>query len=113
MKKLTMIIAAMMMVADLFAGTAIYKTIKADGTVKRIVFDSNQKIATFLEFMYLIGSPVDKVTIQTKGTGTFAEASAEKPYYCVKFKNSKSDKMFIWKSDFDEVIKEMKAEEKK
>lgn len=112
MKRLVMMIVTMMMVASLFAGTAIYKTTKADGTVQRTVFDSNQKIATFLTFMHSVGSPVDKVITQTKGSGTFAEASAEKPYYCIKFKNTKNAKMFIWKSDFEDVIAEMKREKK-
>ena len=112
MKKLIMMLAAMMMVANLFAGTAIYKAKLANGNVQRTVFDSNQKIATFITFMYSVGSPVEKVTIQTKGTGTFKEASAEKPYYCVRFKNTKNAKMFIWKSDFEEVMAEMKGEKK-
>ena len=109
-KIITGIILLSLLTMNLFAGTAIYKTTKADGTVQRTVFDSNQKIATFITFMYSVGSPVEKVTIQTKGTGTFKEASAEKPYYCVRFKNTKNDKMFIWKSDFEEVMAEMKGE---
>ena len=108
MKKFIMMIVTMMMVANLFAGTAIYKSKKADGSEQRIIFDSNEKIARMITFMHSVGSPVDKVIIQTKGSGTFAEASAEKPYYCIKFKNAKGVRMFMWKSDFDEVIAEIK-----
>ena len=112
MRKIITMIVTMMMVANLFAGTAIYKAKKSDGTVQRIVFDSNEKIATMLTFLYGVGSPVEKVITQTKGSGTFAEASAEKPYYCITFKNLKGTKMFIWKSDFEEVMAEMKGEKK-
>lgn len=112
MRKIITMIGMLVLTANLFAGTAIYKSKKSDGTEQRTVFDSNQKIATFLTFMYSNGFTVDKVTIQTKGSGTFAEASDDKPYYCVKFKNAKGVKMFIWKSDFEEVINEMKGEKK-
>lgn len=112
MRKIITIIGMLILTANLFAGTAIYKSKKSDGTEQRTVFDNNQKIATFLTFMHSVGSPVDKVVIQTKGSGTFAEASDDKPYYCIKFKNAKGVKLFIWKSDFDEVITEMKGEKK-
>ncbi len=111
-KIITGIILLSLLTMNLFAGTAIYKQKKADGTEQRTVFDSNEKIATFITFMNGVGSPVEKVIIQTKGSGTFADASAEKPYYCIKFKNAKGIKMFMWKSDFDEVIAEMKGEKK-
>ena len=112
MKRLIMMIVTMMMVANLFAGTAIYKAKKADGSEQKIIFDTNEKIANMITFLYSVGSPVEKVTIQTKGTGTFKEASAEKPYYCIRFKNTPNVKMFMWKSDFEEIMAEMKGENK-
>lgn len=103
-----MMIVTLMMVANLFAGTAIYKSKRSDGSEKRIEFDSNEKIARMITFMHSVGSPVDKIIPQTKGKGTFEKASEENPYYCIKFKNAKGVRMFMWKSDFDEVIAEMK-----
>ena len=52
MKKLIMMLAAMMMVANLFAGTAIYKAKKADGSEQKIIFDTNEKIANMITFLY-------------------------------------------------------------
>ena len=107
MKKLVMMLVTMMLTVNLFAGTAIAKIKKPNGETQRIVLDTNQKIATFITFMYEQGFKC-KYKPHYEGVGTFADASKDKPYCCVFFPNSPETTMFMWKSDFDEVINEMK-----
>ena len=107
MKKLIMMIVTMMMVANLFAGTAIVKIKKPNGETQRTILDTNSKIANMMIFMSNKGKI--KMKMHTSGVGTFAEASKEKPYFFIWYEGSPDVTMYMWKSDFYEVTDEMLA----
>lgn len=110
MRKIITMIGMLILTANLFAGTAIVKIKKADGKTQRTVLDTNSKIANMLTFMQDKGKI--KMKMHTSGVGTFAESSKQKPYFFIWYEGVPGFGMYMWKSDFDEVIAEMKGENK-
>ena len=106
MKKIITLIVTLMLTANLFAGTAIVKIKKPNGETQRTVLDTNQKIARFITFMDDKGKI--KMHMHTSGVGTFADASKQKPYFFIWYEGAPEVTMYMWKSDFYEVINEMK-----